>query len=273
MAIASVALLSAGLFTVFSALADDPVDLSSAGVLEEILRDAADGSVDSSAVGAAEVDVSAEELGPAEASPAAVIADPPEPAGRPTPEPAAFPMPMATPPPPPPPPPAPVAIAIPRVEAAAPVVALGLDADRYPEVPDGPDKVAWHNFTAAPGQSSNAVFAAHYDWVDQFGEGAEGVFYHLNELEMDDVITVTLDDGSALGYRVTANIAIPYDDPDLLRLMDGTTKDVVTLITCGGTWERDPDARYGGNYSHRIVVRAERVPEVETDLPAAPDGV
>ncbi len=141
-----------------------------------------------------------------------------------------------------------------------PVAALSLDADRYPEVPDGPDKIACRNFTAAPGQSSNAVFAAHYDWVDQFGEGAEGVFYHPSELEMDDVITVTLDDGSALEYRVTANIAIPYDDPDVLTLIDGTTKDVVTLITCCATREIDRDARYGGNYSHRIVVRAERVP-------------
>ena len=136
---------------------------------------------------------------------------------------------------------------------------IGLDADRYPEVPDGPDKVAWHNFTAAPGQSSNAVFAAHYDWVDEFGEGMEGVFYHLSELEMDDVISVTLDDGSELEYRVTGNVALLYDDPNVLKLMDGTIKDVLTPITCGGIWERNPEARYMGNYSHRIMVRAEKV--------------
>lgn len=208
---------------------------------------------------------------PVEVSPAAASTEPTGPAPTPSPESSPARIPTAT--PPPPPPLAPVALAIPRLEAAAPVVALGLDADRHPQVPDGPEKVAWHNFTAAPGQSSNAVFAVHYDWVDEFGEGAEGVFYHLSELEMGDVVTVTLDDGSELAYSVTANVAIPYDDPDVLKLMDGTAKDMITLITCGGTWEIHPDARYGGTYSHRIIVRAERVREAEVGLPAAPDTV
>lgn len=43
-----------------------------------------------------------------------------------------------------------------------------------------------------------------------------------------------------------------------LTLMDATTSDVITLITCGGTWQRDAESRYGGDYSHRIIVRAER---------------
>jgi LPXTG-site transpeptidase (sortase) family protein len=137
---------------------------------------------------------------------------------------------------------------------------MGLDPARYPEVPDGPDVVAWYDFSAAPGQSSNAVLAGHVDWVDESGEGIEGVFYQLNELKMDDSIVVILDDGSELAYRVTGNVAVPYDDPDVLKLMDATTKDVVTLITCGGAWEPDPEARFAGNYSHRVIVRAEKVP-------------
>ncbi len=241
LAVASAALLSAGLFTILSARSDNGIDLPSEGVLEEILRDAV-------------------EVSPATASPDSLQTASDQP---PMPTPPSFPTSTPSPPPPspppPPPPPAPVALAIPRLEAAAPVVALGLDADRYPEVPDGPDKVAWHNFTAAPGQSSNAVFAAHYDWVDEFGEGMEGVFYHLSELEMDDVISVTLDDGSELEYRVTGNVALPFDDPNVLKLMDRTTRDMVTLITCGGTWESDADARYRGNYSHRVIVRAEKI--------------
>jgi sortase (surface protein transpeptidase) len=40
--------------------------------------------------------------------------------------------------------------------------------------------------------------------------------------------------------------------------MEATTNDVITLITCGGTWQRDAESRYGGDYSHRIIVRAER---------------
>ncbi len=52
-----------------------------------------------------------------------------------------------------------------------------------------------------------------------------------------------------------------------------TIKAAITLITCGGTWERDPEARYGGNYSHRIIVRAEKVLGAEVGLLAAPHGV
>ena len=256
--ITSAAMLSAGLFIIFSAILDDDLDLPSEGVLAEILLDVADDGGGGRALRALDADIGLDKIGPNEVSPAATV-DPSEATVTPSPRPSPSPIPTSTPPPSPPPPPAPVALAIPRLEAAAPVVALGLDADRYPEVPDGPDKVAWHNFTAAPGQSSNAVFAAHYDWVDEFGEGMEGVFYHLSELEMDDVISVTLDDGSELEYRVTANLALPYDDPNVLKLMDGTTRDVVTLITCGGSWESDADARYRGNYSHRVIVRAEKV--------------
>lgn len=257
--IVSAALLSAGLFTIFSTILDDDLDLPSEGVLVEILLDVADDGGGERALRALDADIGLDEIGPGKVSPADT-ADPSEATVTPSPGPSPSPTPISTPPPPsPPPPPAPIALAIPRLETAAPVVALGLDADRYSEVPDGPDKIAWHNFTAAPGQSSNAVFAAHYDWVDEFGEGMEGVFYRLSELEMDDVISVTLDDGSELEYRVTGNLALPYDDPNVLKLMDGTVKDVLTLITCGGTWERNSEARYMGNYSHRIIVRAEKV--------------
>ena len=68
-------------------------------------------------------------------------------------------------------------------------------------------------------------------------------------------------------------MAIPYDDPAVLKAMEGTAKDVITLITCGGTWKWDRGARFGGNYSHRIIVRAERVPEAGAGLLAAPDTV
>lgn len=159
-----------------------------------------------------------------------------------------------------PPSPPPVDISIPRLDIDAPVIAMGLDSNRYPEVPDDGYEVAW-TFTAAPGQGSNAVFSGHYDWLTRAGDPLPGIFYRLRELEIGDVIAVTLEDGSELQYRVTGNVAIAYDDPNVVKVMEGTTKDVITLVTCGGTWLRETTARYGGNYSHRILVRAERTLE------------
>src|SRR3989304_6581401 len=154
--------------------------------------------------------------------------------------------------------PAPARIAIPSIGVDAAVQAMGRDSQNYPAVPDSGSDVAWDTFTAPPGRGNNAVFSGHVDWY-YWGEPGEGVFYHLRELQIGDEITVGLKDGPQLRYRVTGNVAVAYDDPDIGRVMDPTSSDVVTLITCGGTWLRDYSNPNGGNYSHRVVVRAERV--------------
>ena len=159
-------------------------------------------------------------------------------------------------------PPPPVRMAIPRLYIDAPIVTMGLGDDRYPQVPERPDQVAWYNFTAAPGQHSNAVFAGHVDWQTSTRQPIPGVFYRLRELEIGDSITITLEDGQKLSYRVTGNVATAYEDPNVLKAMDYTSKEVITMITCGGTWLKTGQGPFGGNYSHRVLVRAERVSAV-----------
>jgi LPXTG-site transpeptidase (sortase) family protein len=154
---------------------------------------------------------------------------------------------------------APVRLHIPRLYIDAPVVIMGVDENRIPQVPDRPDQIAWYDFSAPPGQGSNAVFSGHVDWQTRQGDPIPGVFYRLREMEIGDTIDLTLEDGTRLEYKVTGNVATPYDDPNVVKAMQPTSRDVITLITCGGTWLRDPGERFGGNYSHRIIVRAERV--------------
>ena len=154
--------------------------------------------------------------------------------------------------------PAPTRINIPGIGVDAAVQAMGRDPQNYPAVPDSGSDVAWYTFTAPPGRGGNAVFSGHVDWY-YWGEPGVGVFYHLRELQIGDEITVDLADGNHVRYRVTGNVAVAYDDPDIVKVMDPTSKDVVTLITCGGTWLRDYSNPNGGNYSHRVIVRAERV--------------
>lgn len=156
----------------------------------------------------------------------------------------------------------PVRFGIPRLNIDAPVITMGLDANHVPQVPDRPDQIAWYSFSAAPGKSSNAVFSGHVDWQTSDRVPIPGVFYRLRELEIGDLLNVTLADGTQLQYRVTGNVATPYNDPNVIKAMQPTTNDVVTLITCGGTWTRNPSEPFGGNYSHRVIVRAERVVNV-----------
>ncbi len=155
--------------------------------------------------------------------------------------------------------PLPVRFVIPGLYIDAPIITETLGDDSLPRVPGRPDQVAWYDFTAFPGLSSNAVFSGHVDWQTDDGIPIPGVFYRLREMKIGDIIEVALEDGASLKYRVTGNVAAPYDDPNVIKVMNATDRDVITVITCGGTWLTNGRAASGGNYSHRIIVRAERV--------------
>lgn len=155
--------------------------------------------------------------------------------------------------------PHPTRITISRIYVDAPVIELNIEPGTdLPAVPNAGDEVGWYDFSATPGVNSNAVFAGHVDWQTAGGQPIPGAFYRLRELRIGDEVTVTLENGSVLKYRVTGNVAVKWDDPNVVRAMSLTQKDVLTLITCGGTWEKIPSHENGGNYTHRIVVRAER---------------
>jgi len=153
---------------------------------------------------------------------------------------------------------APVRMIIEKIGMDAPIITMGLDANRWPEVPYDPYVVTWYDFSAKPGQGSNAVFAGHVDWTVN-GQPVTGVFWGLRQLVEGDVVKILREDGSELQYRVTHSLAVDYNDPDGVKVMYGTPNDVITLISCGGTWVPDSSDPLGGNYTHRVVIRAELV--------------
>jgi LPXTG-site transpeptidase (sortase) family protein len=141
-----------------------------------------------------------------------------------------------------------------KIGVRAPVDTYGLDENAVPEVPTGDDAaevVAWYNFSAKPGTGSNAVFAGHVTW---FGPA---VFYNLTSLAPGDVIKLKNDQGTELAYTVTSVFSVDPNDPDSLKVMAGTDKDVITIITCDGTFTHTNDPVFGGEYSNRLVVRGE----------------
>jgi len=167
-------------------------------------------------------------------------------------------QPTPTPPPvptisPTPPSEAPVArLVIPRFEVDAPVVIRGVDAEGRMQTPDGPEDVAWYEFSARPGFGSNAVFSAHVDYVDY----GPAVFWNLKDLEPDDIIEVRLEDATVYRYGVVSKEQVDAQAADIAKIVGATPDEVVTLITCGGGW--DP-ARH--QYDQRVIVRAERIPD------------
>jgi LPXTG-site transpeptidase (sortase) family protein len=141
-----------------------------------------------------------------------------------------------------------------------PVVTMGLDADHVPMVPDNPNDIVWYDFSSRPGWGSNAVFSGHVDWTVN-GVPVTGVFYNLRQVQVGDIIKVRLEDGTEYHYKVTGNVAVPYDDPDALKAMGATPIEMITIITCGGTWVPRWGDPLGGNYTHRQIVRGERIYE------------
>lgn len=142
-----------------------------------------------------------------------------------------------------------------RIGVDAPVQAFGLDENAVPEVPTGDNAaqvVAWYDFSAKPGTGSNAVFAGHVTW------NGTAVFYNLVSLAAGDEIDLTGQDGTTLKYVVSEVFSVnPSIDPHAKDVMLPTPDDVLTIITCNGTFSDDPnDHVFGGNYDERLVVRA-----------------
>ncbi len=149
-------------------------------------------------------------------------------------------------------------ILIPRFDVNAPVVVRGI-ANGVMESPDGPKDVAWYDFSAHPGFGSNAVFSGHVDWYT----GELGVFWHLKDLEQDDTVLVRLADGTQYEYKVSVKRQVAATE-DVSKIVGPTNHEVVTLITCGGTFNSGT-----GQYDQRLIVRAQRVYEEEPGQPSA----
>lgn len=145
---------------------------------------------------------------------------------------------------------APVRIVIPDIGVDAPVTPKGIDASGVMEPPDGPEDVAWYSFTARPGEGSNAVFSAH---VDYHGYGP-AVFARLGDLEKGDLVEVHLADSSLLRYGVVLSRVYEAARAPTEEIVGPTNREVVTLITCTGRFDG-----VSRQYSHRLVVRAERM--------------
>ncbi|MBI2863721.1 MAG: class F sortase [Chloroflexi bacterium] len=160
--------------------------------------------------------------------------------------------PTSTPAPTPTPAPSPVRIVIPAIDVDAPVTEVGVTPDGTVEEPRGPDEVAWTNGSARPGTGGNAVLSGHLDWSLPAPRGA--VFWYLSSLKLGDKARIYLSDGSELIYEVESTTRYLAASAPGEKILAPSTRDIITLITCEGTFYREIH-----DYSHRRVVVARRV--------------
>jgi len=141
-------------------------------------------------------------------------------------------------------------LVIPKIGVDAPVVTVGVDGQGIMQSPRTAFEVGWYDFTARPGTGGNAVFSGHVD----FASVGAAVFWDLRELGPGDLVEVRLADGTAYQYLVVSSTSYTGDNAPIADIVGPTGKDTVTIITCTGTFNREVH-----QYSHRLVVRAERI--------------
>jgi LPXTG-site transpeptidase (sortase) family protein len=147
-----------------------------------------------------------------------------------------------------------VRLAIPSINLDTPVVQGGI-------VQDSDGNAIWQtlpfvavhygDLTARIGAQGNAVISGH---VVTINEG--NVFRSLYQVGIDDEIQVWDEQSREYDYHVVDVKLVPPTD---VSVMDPTPDETLTLITCGGTFDR-----VHREFSDRLIVTAKR-------LPPAPD--
>jgi hypothetical protein len=133
--------------------------------------------------------------------------------------------------------------------------------------PNGPDDVAYYDFSdfdhygGAPGLGGNSIFAGHVDSGSKpcnngtVPPPCEAVLWDLYLLEPGDVIEIHAN-GDVFRYEVTSNepVSASLGDGTWDRIVSSTEEETLTIITCGGDFNRETR-----EYSNRQVVTATRV--------------
>ena len=142
-------------------------------------------------------------------------------------------------------------IVIDRIGVNANVFTYGLDANRVPEVPLNGERCCLVQFLrTGPAPAATPSSPA-------MSPGAAAPSSTIStKSQVGDRIILRGDNGVELAYTVSESFLVDPDDPNALSVMCPTEKDVITLITCGGSFYYTGDPVFNGDYTHRRIVRA-----------------
>jgi LPXTG-site transpeptidase (sortase) family protein len=148
--------------------------------------------------------------------------------------------------------PLPSRLVIPKLGIDADVQHLGVTPHGLMAAPKNFTDVSWYKLGTVPGARGSAVMAGHEDNAISL----DGVFKHLDELEVGDEVRVVRQDGSALRFRVIKKEIQPYNltGPTLSEIFTRSDGRYLNLITCAGEWL--PEAHTN---DRRLIVYTELV--------------
>jgi LPXTG-site transpeptidase (sortase) family protein len=147
----------------------------------------------------------------------------------------------------------------------APLTYRSVGLDGVMPNPDGADDVAYYDFSAwpgkggGPGKGGNAVFAGHVDSGTKACKNGTvpppctAVFWDISQMRIGDEIEVKVA-GVVHKYRVTSNQPVSASEGPWDQIVSATAQESITLITCGGDFNR-----VTREYNNRQVLVAVRV--------------
>ena len=140
-------------------------------------------------------------------------------------------------------------LSIRKINIEAPIVSIGRNAKGAVDVPHEIQALGWFRESAFPGSSGTTIIDGHRGW----NAGIRLPFDKLNQISIGDIVTIDLNDGSVVKYRVIKKQLYPYDaySPEVFFKGGGT---FMNLITCDGDW--DPVQKTS---SKRLVVFTEKI--------------
>jgi sortase (surface protein transpeptidase) len=116
------------------------------------------------------------------------------------------------------------------------------------ELPPAAD-VGWYELGPSPGQPGSAVLAAHVDYG-----GQRGAFFDLRSVAPGAEVLVE-GDGTSRRFIVSGREQVAKDAVRLERYFTAQGPARITLITCGGVFDRGV-----GHYRDNVILTADLAP-------------
>ncbi|MDO8565442.1 MAG: class F sortase [bacterium] len=126
----------------------------------------------------------------------------------------------------------PARLEIPKLDIDTEVQHVGVTKTGNMAAPNNFTDVSWYKFGTIPGHTGSAVMAGHEDNAISL----DGVFKHLEDLEVGDDVYVIDHNNKKLHFKVIAEEIYPYNKSPLERIFNKSDGTYFNLITCAGDW-------------------------------------
>ncbi|MBR5621017.1 class F sortase [Candidatus Saccharibacteria bacterium] len=133
------------------------------------------------------------------------------------------------------------------------VLEIGLNNTGRLLTPNNIFDVGWYRASSKPGAGGTLLIDGHNG-----GPHIEGVFKHLPDLEIGDLITIERGDGKFFRYKVVENEEVPLSEADgkMSKMLTSpeSGKESLSLITCSGVWSGVQQTYLSRQFVRAVIV-------------------